>query len=203
MKSSQNFFNEFDYYITPSDLIEFNYCKRFIYYMKCLNIPQFEEKRFKVQKGKEIHTKKENENKKYLRKKIGAIDKKVNVDLYSKEYKIKGIVDEIIILEDNTMAPLDYKFAKFDEVLYKTYKNQMLMYAIMIEEMYKCKVNKCFLVYTRSSNLIKEFNVEDKDILKLKKDIKEYFKVIQGFFPKATSSKARCIDCCYKNICIK
>ena len=52
MKSSQSFFDEFDYYITPSELIEFNYCKRFIYYMKCLNIPQFEEKRFKVQKGK-------------------------------------------------------------------------------------------------------------------------------------------------------
>ncbi len=45
------FFDEFDYYITPSELIEFNYCKRFIYYMKCLNIPQFEENRFKVQKG--------------------------------------------------------------------------------------------------------------------------------------------------------
>ena len=152
MKSSQSFFDEFDYYITPSELIEFNYCKRFIYYMKCLNIPQFEENRFKVQKGREIHSRKENENKKYLRKKLGAIDKKINVDLYSKKYKIKGIVDEVLTLNDNTMAPLDYKFAKFDEVLYKTYKEQMLMYALMIEEMYDCKVEKCFLVYTRSSN---------------------------------------------------
>ena len=203
MKSSQSFFDEFDYYITPSELIEFNYCKRFIYYMKCLNIPQFEENRFKVQKGREIHSIKENENKKYLRKKLGAIDKKINVDLYSKKYKIKGIVDEVLTLNDNTMAPLDYKFAKFDEVLYKTYKEQMLMYALMIEEMYDCKVEKCFLVYTRSSNLVKEFSVEEKDISKLKKNIKEYFKVMQGFFPKATPSKARCIDCCYKNICIK
>ena len=164
MKSSQSFFDEFDYYITPSELIEFNYCKRFTYYMKCLNVPQFEENRFKVQKGKEIHSKKENENKQYLRKKLGVIDKKINVDLYSEKYKIKGIVDEVLTLSDNTMAPLDYKFAKFDDVLYKTYKNQMLMYSIMIEEMYNCKVNKCFLVYTRSSNLIKEFNVEEKSI---------------------------------------
>ena len=203
MKSSQSFFNEFDYYITPSELIEFNYCKIFTYYMKCLNVPQFEENRFKVQKGKEIHSKKENENKQYLRKKLGVIDKKINVDLYSEKYKIKGIVDEVLILSDNTMAPLDYKFAKFDDVLYKTYKNQMLMYSIMIEEMYNCKVNKCFLVYTRSSNLIKEFNVEEKELKKLKKDIRDYFKVMEGYFPKATSSKARCIDCCYRNICIK
>ena len=79
----------------------------------------------------------------------------------------------------------------------------MLMYALMIEEMYDCKVKKCFLVYTRSSNLVKEFDVEEKDISKLKKSIKEYFKVMEGFFPKATTSKSRCIDCCYKNICIK
>ena len=38
---------------------------------------------------------------------------------------------------------------------------------------------------------------------KTAKDIRDYFKVMEGYFPKATSSKARCIDCCYRNICIK
>jgi hypothetical protein len=55
IKSSQNFFNENQYYITPSEIIEFLYCKRFIYFMKCLGIRQYEEKRYKVQKGREIH----------------------------------------------------------------------------------------------------------------------------------------------------
>ena len=63
MKSYQNSFNEFQYYITPSDMIEFLYCKRFIYYMKCLGIKQYEDKRYKVEKGRELHRKKENENK--------------------------------------------------------------------------------------------------------------------------------------------
>ena len=67
MKSSQSFFDEFDYYITPSELIEFNYCKRFTYYMKCLNVPQFEENRFKVQKGKQIQSKKKKEQIKSLK----------------------------------------------------------------------------------------------------------------------------------------
>ena len=69
MKSYQNSFNEFQYYITPPDMIEFLYCKRFIYYMKCLGIKQYEDKRYKVEKGRELHRKKENENKDYLRKK--------------------------------------------------------------------------------------------------------------------------------------
>ncbi len=155
MKSSQSSFDEFDYYITPSDIIEFFYCKRFTYYMKCLRIKQFEENRFKVEKGREIHCKKENENKDYLRKKLGVVDKKINIDLYSDKYKIKGKVDEVLIFDDNTMAPLDYKFAEFNDILYSTYKTQMLMYSLMIEELYNCKVNKAYLVYTRSRNMVK------------------------------------------------
>ena len=203
MKSFQNSFDEFECYITPSDMIEFLYCKRFIYYMKGLAIPQFEENRFKVQKGREVHKRKEAQNKQYLRKKLGVVEKKIDVDLYSKKFKIKGIVDEVITLEDGTMAALDYKFAKFDEIIYKTYRTQMLLYSLMIKEMYNCEVNKSFLVYTRSSNLVKEIQIDEKDLDKLKKDIKEYFKVVKGYYPKATASKARCMDCCYKNICIK
>ena len=203
MKSSQNSFDEFEYFITPSDMIEFLYCKRFIYYMKGLSIPQFEENRYKVQKGREVHERKEIQNKQYLRKKLGVVDKKIDVDLYSKKFKIKGIVDEVVILKDGSMAALDYKFAKYDEVVYKTYRTQMLLYSLMIKEMYNCEVNKSFLVYTRSSNLVKEIEIDEKSLGNLKKDIKEYFKVLKGYFPKATTSKSRCIDCCYKNICIK
>lgn len=202
MKSYQNSFDEFEYYTTPSDIIEFMYCKRFIYYMKCLSIPQFEENRFKVQKGRDVHQRKETQNREYLRKKLGVTNKLIDVDLYSKKYKIKGIVDEVLTLEDGTMSALDYKFAKYDEKIYKTYKNQILMYSIMIQEMYDAKVTKGFLVYTRSANLVKEIEINSKDLDKLKKDIKEYFKVIEGYFPKGTSSKSRCIDCCYRNICI-
>ena len=171
--------------------------------MKCLSIPQFEENRFKVQKGREVHEKKESKKKQYLRKKLGVVDKQIDVDLYSKKFKIKGIVDEVVTLEDGSKAPLDYKFATFDEVVYKTYKTQMLLYSLMIEEMYNCEVKKAFLVYTRSRNLVKEIDVALKDIKKLETDIRASFKVVGGYFPKGTSSKARCIDCCYKNVCIK
>lgn len=203
MKSYQNSFNEFQYYITPSDMIEFLYCKRFIYYMKWLGIKQYEDKRYKVEKGRELHRKKENENKDYLRKKLGVVDKKINIDLYSDKYKIKGKVDEVLIFDDNTMAPLDYKFAEFNDILYSTYKTQMLMYSLMIEELYNCKVNKAYLVYTRSRNMVKEIEINKKDLDKLKKDISEYTKVIEGYYPKGSKSKARCLDCCYRNICIK
>ena len=44
--------------ITISDVLEYLFCPRFIYYMHCLDIPQHQELRFKVMKGREVHEKK-------------------------------------------------------------------------------------------------------------------------------------------------
>ena len=51
--------------------------------------------------------------------------------------------------------------------------------------------------------MVKEIEINKKDLDKLKKDISEYTKVIEGYYPKGSKSKARCLDCCYRNICIK
>ncbi len=51
--------------ITPSDVIEHLFCPRFTYFIHCLKIPQHEELRYKVLKGRELHDKREKENKEY------------------------------------------------------------------------------------------------------------------------------------------
>jgi len=203
MISSQSFFNEYENYLTPSQLKGFLYCKRFVYFMKTLAIEQNTNNRYKVQKGREIHEKKETENKDYLRKKIDIVEKGISVELYSNEYKIKGKVDEVLTLKGGTMAPLDYKFAEYEDVVYSTYKTQLVMYALMIGETYGCKVEKGYIVYCRSDNFIKEIDITENDIEKLKKDIQEYTLVINGYFPDSEKNESKCLDCCYKNICIK
>lgn len=203
MKSSLSFFNENQYYITPSEIIEFLYCKRFIYYMKCLGIKQYEEKRYKVQKGRTLHEKREKENKDYLRKRLGVVSKEIDVPLVSNTFKIRGKVDEVLTLSDGTLAPLDYKFAEYEEIIYSTYLTQIVMYGLMIEELYDKVVNKGFIVYCRNGYTVKEIDINEKLKLKTKLIIKEFLQVLGGYFPKATKYKSRCIDCCYKNICIK
>ncbi|WP_346897399.1 CRISPR-associated protein Cas4 [Clostridium sp. UBA7503] len=203
MKLYQNSFSEFEEYVTPSDIIEFLYCPRFIYFMKNLGIRQYEENRFKVQIGREKHLDKKLQNVNQVRKRIGGVSKEQEKYIVSKRYGIKGIVDEIYLLNDGTYAPLDYKFAEYKDKDFETYKTQMAMYGLVIEELYKVKVNKLFLVYLRSKNLLKEIDFDDKLKKKSIKYIYDYKKVVDGYYPKATSSKARCIDCCYKNICEK
>lgn len=203
MQLDQNLFNENDQYITPSEIIEFLYCNRFIYFMKCLGIRQYEENRIKVQLGREKHIQKNNTNVKYVRKRINGLSKFQEVNLISKEYKLKGRVDEVYLLKDGTYAPLDYKFAEYKEKEFLTYKIQMALYSLMIEEIYNCKVNKFYLVYIRSKNLIKEIEFDELLRKKAVNVIKDYIDVLKGVFPKGTKYKARCVDCCYENLCIK
>ncbi len=203
MKSSQNFFNENQSYITPSDMIEFTYCKRYIYYMKCLGIDQNEEKRFKVMLGREIHEKRANQNRDYLPKKINSEGKMIGVNLVSRGYGIRGNSDEVHTLADGTMAPLDYKFARYDGKLFKTYKNQLVMYALMIEDIFGKSVERGFIVYCREENRLVETDITQKDKENMDGLIKEYRNVLEGYYPEATKQKIKCFDCCYKNICIK
>ena len=190
--------------ITPSEVIEYLYCPRFIYFMLVLQIPQKEEQRYKVQQGREVHDRKTKINKKYLRKKIGVTDKKIDQKLSSEKYQIHGIVDEILFLEDGTAASLDYKFAKYKDKLFKTYKYQAVMYGMLIADNYDIEVNKAFLVYTRSRNKLVEFEISERDKKEVRNILSEVIDIVQkGYYPEDTSYKKRCRDCCYRNICTK
>lgn len=202
MKLSQSSFNEYEYYITPSEVIEFMYCPRFTYFMKCLGISQHEEKRFKVQMGREIHDKRASQNKEYLRKKIGSVSRQTDVSIQSRKWLIRGKIDEVHWLSDGTLAPLDYKFAPYDEKIYETYKQQLILYGLMIEEVYGKIVNRGYLVYCRDGNKLVDMQIRDSDKSEALEYLGNFKKVLNGYFPRATKYKARCVDCCYKNICI-
>ncbi|RZB36876.1 MAG: CRISPR-associated exonuclease Cas4 [Desulfobacteraceae bacterium Eth-SRB2] len=107
--------------ITASQMLEYLYCPRFTYFEYVMDIPQNEGQRFKVKKGRNIHEKVRKTNPEYLRKKIGGIDRKSDVYLAS-HLGTRGIVYEVLFLDDNTAAPLDYKFAEYKNKLFKTYR---------------------------------------------------------------------------------
>ncbi|VUT25048.1 MAG: CRISPR-associated exonuclease Cas4 [Candidatus Methanolliviera sp. GoM_oil] len=189
--------------IMISDVIEYLFCPRFIYFMYCLDIPQYEEKRYKVLKGRELHETREKVNKNYVRRKLHCIKKESAVYLASPKYHIRGVVDEVLFLEDGTASPLDYKFAEFKDKLFRTHKYQSALYALMIADTYKVKVDRGFICYTRSNNLVKEIEFKEGDFKKAVEMVDEILEIIQkGFYPKGTSYKAKCVDCTYRNICV-
>ena len=186
--------------LTPSHIIEYLYCPRFTFFEYVLTIPQHEEKHFKVIKGREVHDQKLEQNKNYLRKRIGATDK--FLDQYLTNELIRGTVDEVLVLGDGTMAPLDYKFAIYEDKIYETYRTQLYCYAWLIEENFGKKVEKGYLVYTRSQHKLVEVSISESN----KQDVKDAAEKIreiieENIYPKATKFKARCVNCTYRNIC--
>jgi CRISPR-associated exonuclease Cas4 len=188
--------------ITPSHIIQYLYCPRFTYFEYVLRIPQYEEKFYKVTKGREVHEQKSRQNVEYLRKRIGVKEKYLNQ--YLTNEALRGEVDEVLELLDGTMAPLDYKFAKYEDKIYDTYKTQIYCYAWLIETNFGRRVTKGFLVYTRSKNKLVEVQIGKEHLQKIASCAEAIKYIIQkNHYPKATKSKRRCLSCTYRNICTK
>lgn len=190
-----------EYSVTTSHMIEYLYCPRFTYFEYVLGIDQNQDKRFKVEKGRKVHEEVRKVNPDYLRKKIGQIGKESDVYLSSAK-GMRGVVDEILFLNDGTAAPLDYKYAQYEEKLYRTYKYQLVFYAQLIRENYHIDVLKGFIIYTRSQNKLIEVEITSADFIELESILGNISLIIREcHYPDATKVLNRCNDCCYKNIC--
>ena len=186
--------------ITPSDIIQHLYCPRFTWWERAMRLPQYEEKNYKVMRGRDMHDQKSGQNEAYLRRKLGVESKQVNV--YLTNDLLRGEVDEVLFLQDGTAAPLDYKFARWEEKLYDTYRTQLLCYAWLIEERFGKKVNRGYLVYTRSKHHVEEVAIAGADIASLKIVAESIRTVIEkNEYPKATRVRSRCVHCTYRNVC--
>ena len=188
---------------TVSQALQYLYCPRFIWYENVMGIAQNQELRFKVLKGREAHEKKEEDDRGYLRRRLGVIDKKKNVFLGAPGLPFRGMVDEILVFPDNRMAPLDWKYAEYREYLFETYKTQAVIYAMLIQEVFGARVERAFLVFTRSANRLVEIPVTQSDFDGLASLHGALTAVVSGAFPPPTRRKRRCVDCCYRNICPK
>lgn len=189
--------------ITPSEVLEHVYCPRFTWFMNVQNIPQHEETRFKVLKGREVHRQRATENRDYLRRKIGAVKREIEVYLASPALRLRGIVDEVLWLKDGSMAPLDYKYTEVRDTVFKTHETQIVMYAMLIREVYQQPVTRGFVAYVRDGSQLSEVPITEEGIAKVRLLIGEIFETIStGRLPRRTPNRIRCQDCCYKNICV-
>ena len=189
--------------ITPSEVIEHVYCPRFTYFMNVLNIPQFEDRRFKVLKGREVHKRRERENRFYLRKKIDVVKRDLNVYLASSTLGVRGVVDEVLTLKDDTIAPLDYKYSPYREHAFKTHRIQITLYGLLAREAYQQRVTRGYVVYIRGGSRLVEVPIGEAEERTARQMVAEIFDIIHtGRLPKKTPHRAKCGDCCYKNICV-
>ncbi len=189
--------------VTPSDVIEHVYCPRYTWFLRVQNIPQFEQRRFKVLKGREVHRRREEHNRRYFRKKIGVVDREISVYLASRKLRVRGVVDEVLRLTDGTMAPLDYKYTRSPEKAFRTHRLQVTLYGMLIAEAYGAPVNRGYVAYVRGGNELREVTIDERAMIEASGIVDEIFDIIlTGCLPPRTRYRVRCADCCYRNICV-
>ena len=142
--------------ITVTHVLEHLFCPRFTYFEYVLAIPERQEIRWKVQKGREVHLERTKVNRSYLRKKLNVVKRQFDVPLADAELRVRGVADEVLTFGDGTIGPFDYKFAKAPQRTYRTHRLQCVLYGILIERVYQVPVNRGYLCYTRDNYKIVE-----------------------------------------------
>ena len=190
--------------LTVTHLLEHLYCPRFTFFEYVLCIPERQERRPLVQVGRQAHEDRTKINPTYLRKRLGVVARQVGMPLSSATLGVRGVPDEVLTLEDGTMAPLDYKFAEFKGQVYHNLKMQSVVYGLLIEEAFGTSVRRGWLCYLRSKHKVVEVEHGQADKEEAREILADIQRVIQGEqFPPATTYRARCKDCCYRNVCVR
>lgn len=187
---------------TVSDVLEHAFCPRFTYFENYLQLPEFQERREKVRRGRELHAVREATNRAYLRKRLGVVDKKIDVSLVSERLHLRGRADEVLFFRDGTAGPLDYKFARDPGRVYRTLRLQSAIYGLLIHERFGVAVRRGYIVYTRSNNRCVEIEFTADDFRSVGETIANMLKIVRrGHLPKR-APPSRCADCCFRRICV-
>jgi CRISPR-associated exonuclease Cas4 len=191
-----------DVLLTPSDVLEHLFCGRFTYFERHLLLPEFQERREKVRRGRALHAVREATNRAYVRKRLGVVEKRIDVSLASARHHLRGRLDEVLFFGDGTAGPLDYKFAKDPGRVYTTLRVQSAIYALLIHANFGIPVRRGYLVYTRSSHRVVEVAYDPADFRRIGRAVREILEVIhRGKLPRRAPA-SRCVDCCYRPICV-
>ncbi len=114
-------------------------------------------------------------------------------------YHFRGAIDRIDKLPDGTIEIVDYKTGNPKDKLDSKAKRQLILYKIVVEEGFGLKVSKLSFYYLENNVKI-SFEARDKEIEKLKLDVKKVIEEIKkgNFVPKPSML---CKYCDFRSIC--
>ena len=123
----------------------------------------------------------------------------LNFILPVKDYKIKGAIDRIDKLMDETLEIIDYKVSDSKERLDKDKKMQLMIYQMAAEEIFKKKVSK-LTYYFLNDNKKVSFTAKEKQLDDVKLDILDKIEQINQSNFEPTPG-FQCQYCDFKGIC--
>lgn len=187
-------------YITATDLMNYLYDPRIVYFVYVLKIPQATT--VKELKGREKYEEfkiKSKRNK--IIKELSFLPKEYDVYFASKKHNFATKIDCIALDKSRNEAyPIQIKYSSKPKVLYRTQKFQVIMEAMLVEELLGYNVPYGFVKFLKSEDFVKVTITEKlkAELLQILKEIESIIK--EEKLPKPTPHKKKNIDNVYQNI---
>ena len=190
--------------ITVSDVKQYLYCPKIIYFDHVLHVPKPPDQ--KLETGKEKHdsiTTKEKRRKGaiFYDQELDQAEKLFRVALESNILGLRGVLDYLVKTE-REFIPVDYKFgSSHSGAVHLNHKYQLAAYALLVEENFKTIVLRGFIYYSKDRvNVQIDLNDEiRRRTLKMIREIEGIIK--EEIEPTGTRNSGRCTDCEYGRYC--
>jgi len=182
--------------INVYDLKQYIYCPRIIYWYYCAPV-KFHES-YKMKWGTEKHQEEKNKEirrsfERYeLQDAEMLFEYQVNTDILS------GKLD-LLLISNEKYVPVEYKFTRSSNSF--SHKVQLYGYALILQGIYNTKVDKGFLYYPRSKEIIK-VTINNSNFEKIYDIIGSINNIIENYeFPDVDSNESKCYGCEFNLFC--
>lgn len=193
---------EEEWLLQVTDLKQFAYCPRIVYYRYCLS--RVQPVTYKMSAGIDAQDRVERlEDRRSLRAYgLDEGERHFNVSLASSALGISGQIDLVIDTgagAERRLVPVDFKLSRRKPGPH--FKLQLACYALLLEEAWDAPVERgyIYLIPTRQAEKVTITPRLRRDGLRLIDEIREM--VLTERMPQPTRSRSRCVDCEYRRFC--
>ncbi|MFZ2486699.1 MAG: CRISPR-associated protein Cas4 [Anaerolineae bacterium] len=182
-----------------TDLKQFAYCPRVVYYTHCL--PLLRPVTYKMAASTEQHEKAATDEARRSLRAYGLSEgeRRFDVALTSARLGLSGRMDMVIVLGEAEAIPVDYKLSRHGEA--RQFHLQLAAYAELIEENWQIPVQRGFL-YLLPERRAEAVKLTGRVRSAVRTQVAAIREMIQGQqMPEATAVRGRCVDCEFRRFC--
>jgi CRISPR-associated exonuclease Cas4 len=183
---------------TVTDLKQFDYCARVVFYERCL--PHVRPRTHKMDAGHKAH---EDEQGRARRRSLAGYglpngERHFDVPLQCNRLGLRGKLDELVIVPEGEMLPVDYKLGRKVEA---NHRLQLAAYALLLEAKYGVAVDRGFLFLIPLRKTV-EVAIDAKLRAAVETRLKSLREMVERErMPEATQLRVRCFDCEFRRFC--
>lgn len=183
------------------DVVDFAFCPRIVYFRYVIR--RGKERTPKMRRGVRVHEEFSKEGRrKRLVDEMPKLRRRYGINLHSRRYGMNTRIDCILFDDDRECAyPVEFKSTTKPEVLYKTHRYQVVMQALIIEEVMDRKVPCGYLKYLTDNSVTRIVTSKKikEEVIAAVKEMEEIVK--NERIPGPTPYKKRCVNCFHLGHC--